>query len=94
MFSRGNIIAYLCLAAGVGFAVNAAEEANSRTHKLAVESAKTRVKTVESRCDLTHKIIGVLSQRSPADFLGFQKSYETCLEQLGEVEEIAKKASR
>lgn len=56
------------------------------------ESAKTRVKTVEQRCQLTNLITEVLSRDDPKRVGAFEKSYNKCESQLKEVKHIAAKA--
>lgn len=58
-------------------------------HRIVSESAIQRVKTVEQRCDLTHKILGVLERDDPQRVRAFGVSYALCEKQLAAVKQIA-----
>lgn len=56
-------------------------------------SAKTRVNTVQQRCDLTGLIIGFVRKADPsADLSAFEASYDKCEQQLVTVKQIAARA--
>lgn len=88
LMSRGYFVLGLVTLIALAGVVKLAVSQSDTTR----EGLSSRVKTIEQRCDLTHKIEQVLVKDDPVRVASFKISWQHCEAQLGEVRAILRKA--